>query len=678
MKNFFLFSLFSFFLPFLLVGQTENYPVLFKGRYRPATVYAKLWLFDFSHDDHFRLKEEKKFMPNSALDFLLQLSVMGHEPWKNSPLFWVDSKEIKKITGLPTKTRRFSYNELNQAFYRHPATSLKLLKSLLFFELLNNHFSSVQTDLPRRFPLKFFKQTLLVSVCSSSVTLLAVPQDFPWTISTPLQWTFDLKEEQKKMKKYKKIMESFSFLTKELYQFAQIIPLKVSQQKFYNTYVQLKKLSFSPQEISKRLEEAFPLKMRLLSASSLLLALPGQDGKEWFSLNSLGLLTYCPEKNSLKPIKNFTLYSNQNFKKIQSRFLKMQKAILQGDQEEINSSQQAIARALCTAYASLENKVASRAEKKAIYYPSFNQLKAENYYYLYPWMKIIIIFYSIAAIFLYFSYFFPSSFVNRLGLSLFALTFFFHTLLLIGRSYLLSRPPVANMFETVMYVPWVASLIACVFYLRKKNTLPLLAASSIAVVLLSLAEFTQLSQDLENVQAVLDSQFWLFIHVLLVVGSYGLFALGALLAHFYLGAFCIGFKPSSSLTLVNSILQSLYLGLTLLIVGTLLGGIWAAESWGRFWDWDPKESWAFISICLYLACVHAYRYHKISAFGLSVGAIVGFLAISFTWYGVNYILGTGLHSYGFGSGGQTFYYSFIFIELFFLFCSFFAYRHKKM
>jgi hypothetical protein len=90
-----------------------------------------------------------------------------------------------------------------------------------------------------------------------------------------------------------------------------------------------------------------------------------------------------------------------------------------------------------------------------------------------------------------------------------------------------------------------------------------------------------------------------------------------------------------------------------------LGGVWAAESWGRFWDWDPKESWAFISICLYLIWVHAYRFHRIASFGLAIGAVTGLLAISFTWYGVNYILGTGLHSYGFGSGGELYYYLFV-------------------
>ena len=105
--------------------------------------------------------------------------------------------------------------------------------------------------------------------------------------------------------------------------------------------------------------------------------------------------------------------------------------------------------------------------------------------------------------------------------------------------------------------------------------------------------------------------------------------------------------------------KTLYIGTALLIVGTILGGVWAAQSWGRFWDWDPKESWAFISALMYLAFLHAYKFRKIKERGLAIGSILGLMTISFTWYGVNYILGTGLHSYGFGGGGEWLYYSYL-------------------
>jgi ABC-type transport system involved in cytochrome c biogenesis permease subunit len=144
----------------------------------------------------------------------------------------------------------------------------------------------------------------------------------------------------------------------------------------------------------------------------------------------------------------------------------------------------------------------------------------------------------------------------------------------------------------------------------------------------------------------------------MIVASYGALILGGILGHVYL------LKKSQRLE--ETLLQCLYVGIALLIPGTILGGVWAAQSWGRFWDWDPKESWAFISACVYLLVIHAYRFRKIQAKGLAIGSILGLLAISFTWYGVNYILGSGLHTYGFGSGGEWIYYSYLILELAFI------------
>ena len=122
----------------------------------------------------------------------------------------------------------------------------------------------------------------------------------------------------------------------------------------------------------------------------------------------------------------------------------------------------------------------------------------------------------------------------------------------------------------------------------------------------------------------------------------------------------------------------LYLGTALLICGTILGGVWALQSWGRFWDWDPKESWAFISSGFYLIGINAYRFGLIRGRGLAVVAIVGLLLITFTLYGVNYILGSGLHSYGFGQGKHGLFYGYVMTELLFLlFFRKFVYKNRE-
>jgi len=244
-----------------------------------------------------------------------------------------------------------------------------------------------------------------------------------------------------------------------------------------------------------------------------------------------------------------------------------------------------------------------------------------------------------------------------------------HTLVLMMRCYILQRPPVSNMFETVVYVPWIALMIGWILYLFTKYRVILAAATFASLGLLILLKLTQVDARMENVQAVLDSQYWLIIHVLMVVGSYGAFVVCGILGHFYLiKVWMRQENTAESLQVSKGILHTMYLGVALLIPGTILGGVWAAESWGRFWDWDPKESWAFITACVYLVIIHAYTFKRMGNFGLAVGAVAGLIAVSFTWYGVNYILGTGLHSYGFGNGGELYYYSYLVAECLFLFC----------
>lgn len=213
-----------------------------------------------------------------------------------------------------------------------------------------------------------------------------------------------------------------------------------------------------------------------------------------------------------------------------------------------------------------------------------------------------------------------------------------HTFLLLLRIYILGRPPVANMYETLLFVPWVA--MGCTMASRWHMLQWSVALTS--ALMLSCAVWASPSGALEHIQPVLDSHFWLTIHVIMIVSSYAFFLLAALLGHGFL------FFPRDSLT--TPLLKAMYVGLVLLIPGTILGGLWASHSWGRFWDWDPKEAWAFITACCYLVVLHAHRYRLIGPYGLALGAIVGGWAASFTWYGVNFIIASGLHSYGFGEG----------------------------
>jgi len=175
-------------------------------------------------------------------------------------------------------------------------------------------------------------------------------------------------------------------------------------------------------------------------------------------------------------------------------------------------------------------------------------------------------------------------------------------------------------------------------------------------------------------QPVLRDNFWLTIHVLTIVSSYAAGALawglGILsLGHYLLGRYEPGRAgrparpPAACAELAGSIYKAMQVAVLLLAAGTILGGLWADVSWGRFWGWDPKEVWALVSLLAYLVVLHGRYAGWIGNFGLAAGAVLGAAVIGMSWYGVNFLLGAGLHSYGFGQGGQTEFFAFLVLNL---------------
>lgn len=433
----------------------------------------------------------------------------------------------------------------------------------------------------------------------------------------------------------------------------------ILKQQSESEELQNKLLSFSQMGPQQNRSNDFPLQQQLRTAGNTFKMLPGKyQSGEWYSLHALNMKVPSKKSNTQEPIANFTLFSNEAFEKIRGAYFELQSAVLsQQNSQSIRSAAKNFSQIYADAYEEIAGNLYAKSEVKSLAFPSTSMLKAETFYYNFPLLEITILLYFIALILLLFK-------KTNWGIGFVFAGFILHTVVLLMRCFILQRPPVSNMFETVVYVPWVALVTGFIFYFVNKSPILLTAATTASLGLLALLKLANLDARMENVQAVLDSQYWLIIHVLMVVGSYGSFFVSGILAHFYLIEYIRIGKTSPNIA--KGILHTLYLGICMLIPGTLLGGVWAAESWGRFWDWDPKESWAFISACIYLLVIHSYTFRKVGDLGLAVGSILGLIAISFTWYGVNYILGTGLHSYGFGSGGEVFYFLYIVAEVLFL------------
>lgn len=308
----------------------------------------------------------------------------------------------------------------------------------------------------------------------------------------------------------------------------------------------------------------------------------------------------------------------------------------------------------------------ARAENPGLY-PSENIIALEVHdRTLHPFQLAWVI-YLVAGIFLAVAWQTDRQLMYRLGWVAVGLAFILHTYGFGIRMYLTGRPPVSNMYESVVWVSWGALVFAMIFEAIYKRRFVLLSGAIVGVLCLVVADMapTILDPSLHPLEPVLRSNMWLTVHVLTITLSYSAFFLSWCLGNIGLGFVLRGEKVTSDRLrmMVQSLYRSLQVGVVLLAAGTILGGVWADYSWGRFWGWDPKETWAFIALLGYLALLHGRLVGLVQNFGMMVGSIVAFNLVIMAWYGVNFVLGAGLHSYGFGAGGVQYVAAFVIADL---------------
>ncbi len=237
------------------------------------------------------------------------------------------------------------------------------------------------------------------------------------------------------------------------------------------------------------------------------------------------------------------------------------------------------------------------------------------------------------------------------------------------RVVIAGRAPVTNMYESVVWVAMGTVMFGLIFYAVYRNRLMLLSALPVSFLCLLLVRSLPVAMParLDPLVPVLRDNFWLTVHVLVITLSYAAFALALGFAHVILWRYIRKPQTTDSLRPLHEWLyRMMFVGLILLAVGTILGGVWANYSWGRFWGWDPKETWALIALLMYVVAIHGRMAGWWGDFGIAVAAVVNFAGIIMAWYGVNYILGAGLHSYGFGVGGEGYVIAFLAAEAAFL------------
>jgi ABC-type transport system involved in cytochrome c biogenesis permease subunit len=239
--------------------------------------------------------------------------------------------------------------------------------------------------------------------------------------------------------------------------------------------------------------------------------------------------------------------------------------------------------------------------------------------------------------------------LGKTAIILLGFAFVLHTLGLLIRMYLQGRPPVTNLYSSALFVGW-GSVLLCLFLERfYKNGIGSVCASTIGFVTLLIAHNLQLDGDsLEMLRAVLDTNVWLATHVVVVTLGYSSVGLAGLLGIIYIlrGIFTSSFSETTAASLSRMIYGVICFATLCSFVGTILGGIWADQSWGRFWGWDPKENGALLIVLWNATILHARWGGLIRERGLAVMSVFGNIVVSLSWFGVN-MLGVGLHSYGF-------------------------------
>lgn len=308
--------------------------------------------------------------------------------------------------------------------------------------------------------------------------------------------------------------------------------------------------------------------------------------------------------------------------------------------------------------------------------PSDEKVKSEILYNKYDIFKKLFSWYMYASslmfLFVIIQIFYNNKTVNKLEKTIHWIIgglFVLHTLGLATRWYISGHAPWSDAYESMIYVAWATMLFGLVF--GRKSGLTVASTAFVTSMVLMIAHWNWMDPAIANLQPVLNS-YWLMIHVSIIVGSYGPFAIGMILG--VVALLLMIFTNSSNkqkmelnikeITYINE--MALTVGLVMLTIGNFLGGQWANESWGRYWGWDPKETWALISIMVYAFVIHARLVPGLRSLWIyNLFSVCAFASIIMTYFGVNFYL-SGLHSYASGDKVVTpsfVYYSIVIVAI---------------
>jgi ABC-type transport system involved in cytochrome c biogenesis permease subunit len=244
--------------------------------------------------------------------------------------------------------------------------------------------------------------------------------------------------------------------------------------------------------------------------------------------------------------------------------------------------------------------------------------------------------------------------------------FIIHSGGIFARMAIMGRPPVTSLYETFVFVAWAGVGMGLLMARLQKQPLGILAGALAGLALLAIAGRYGLDGDtMGMLAAVLDSNLWLATHVVTIALGYAGCVVAGIIGHVVIVQKLLRPRAAATAAAIRSLYAVLAFGLVFTSIGTLMGGIWADQSWGRFWGWDPKENGALLIIVWCAVLFHARLAGWIGSLGLAAGSIGSVITVVLAWFGVN-LLGLGLHAYGFTAAASRGLLVFLACEIVFL------------
>ncbi|MEO7425832.1 MAG: cytochrome c biogenesis protein CcsA [Fibrobacteria bacterium] len=576
------------------VGALESVPVLHEGRLKPMITYSRHMLLQFSG----RTSYEKL----SAMQVMTKL-LFAPEVTGDYRIFLINNPEVAEALGVvPEKHRRYSFKQLEKALPKLQELAEKA-----------NAVADEKRDLVQKEVLRVFGN--LVEYVNITRTFSFALPNAAYAVKLP---------ETRKQLELQPDLDRYSFwdLMTSAQSIAAILQGIGNRTEAQRTPMEREIISLS-QAMYLNSQSLHPSPFRIFPLSPAVAASTGQPG--WASPAEL---VAVPEQL-------------QAYHKELGAWSGAAAAYRKGDQASFDKNVKEY-------LAAMDNRAYEQLSQTHFPLEVLYQ-KGEPYFW-----ALVLYWFALLGCFAFFLT--RKRWLYQASLWLFLGGYAIHVIGIVSRIIIMKRPPVTSLYETFPFVAAVAILAALFIERFNKKAIGLLSASLLGVILLSIANrYAAEGDTMKMLVAVLNSNFWLSTHVVCVTIGYSACLLAGAIGHVWLIRALIpgdATKPERLKEIAKMVYGTLCFGLLFSFIGTVLGGIWADQSWGRFWGWDPKENGALLIVVWCVIMLHAKHWGYVRNRGMALGSVFGAIVVSLAWFGVN-LLNVGLHSYGFTQGAAT-------------------------